>query len=672
MGNARPDKRGGGFAWADRINGLNISMKRQLYRHDPVNLEEAVDLLLEEKKSRLLKMLTPELLSSKKKSGVGHDYHANIRINQTAPQDFTVAHGPNLNPGRKMVFDPVTKRRVLRTVGRPGQSNLSVIGPGAQFGPDPRRGTGDFYKYDNVLEIKKDASGKLVAEPKKKAYDTLLEMLTKLNISDARLLDEDAYTPDELKTYLDNIFKLLIDWFDEAVDKDKQNPGGDFSHYADPSDESMRNFKAEEEKSRMKVFEDKQNEFLGKINSAKDLYDVALTLQPVVEFQKRLDSVKKEVNGAQQNGTIPFVIEQDGDYQGRNPAMIFFQDPDAIFVEAAGVWEKDENARTPENRGFSRRVDRSAVDDAQAWIVLTMPKHKDWKASDQVDAEDKWIASKGLSRSSMSMLDRSKARHEGTRHIHTGGYIKKPYWCDVRFTKRFDGGTDFFDQLIKKYSKAGSQASDVPVDGQQTPDSAGPIDVAAPDNGVSVQHQRDVDLYTADTQKMVEAAIEVCNDYGITARQIGIPGKVLAKLDADDESGTYGIRVNQSQPYNIKMFATIIARLADVVLHGQMKNFSNWRVDTSDDTMKEVESHLVAGMVLYNCGYKDVANDFLHRATEDFQYITYGSPSDDNARNKLVDTCRRVSSVVNEITKAVEAKIKAFGDEAQDDEQPEE
>ena len=75
-------------------------------------------------------------------------------------------------------------------------------------------------------------------------------------------------------------------------------------------------------------------------------------------------------------------------------------------------------------------------------------------------------------------------------------------------------------------------------------------------------------------------------------------------------------------------------------------------------------------MVLYNCGYADVANDFLHKATEDFQYITYDSPSDDKARDKLVATCHRVSSVVNEITKAVEAKIKSFGDETQDDQQP--
>lgn len=638
-------------------------------------MEEAVDLLLEEKRSRLFKMLTPELLSSRKRSGVGHDYHANIRINHTAPEDFTVAHGPDLNPGRKMIreVNPITKRpvRVLKTVGKPGMSNPSVLGPGAEFGSDTRRGTGDFYRYDNVLDIKRSPTGELTAVPKKKAYDVLLAMLTKLNVSDSELLGEDAYTPDEVKKYLDNIFDQLVEWFEDSVKKDEQDPNSDYSHFADFDSESMKNFKEEENASRMAAFEDKRDEFLGKIANSKDLNDVALVLQPVVEFQKRLDTVQNEVSHAQEDGKIPFIAEQTGDYHGRNPALIYFQDPKAIFIEAAGVWAGNSNCPTPNRRGFDRRVDKAAVDAAKAWIVLTMPKHTDWSKKKQLDKQGEWRTKFNGGNAPTTMLQRSMERHYASQMDHVydangkGLYFKAPYWCDVRFTTRKDGGKDFFDELIAKYSPEGKQAAegaDAASEESQVPE-----DGAQSDNA---QNSNDVDLYTADTQKMVEVAIDVCNDYGIPTSQIGLPGSVLAKLDADDDDATYGIRVNQTQPYNIKMFATIISRLADVVLHGRMQRFSSMKVD-SDESMRDIESNLVSGMVLYNCGYKSMANAFLRNASEEFQYASYEMPTDGDAKDKFAEVCRRVSSVVNEITKSIETKIKTFG-ASTEDEQPQE
>lgn len=652
-------------------------MKREPYRQKPVNLEEAVDLLFEEKRSRLFKMLTPELLSSKKRSGVGHDYHANIRINHTAPEDFTVAHGPDLNPGRKMFYeyDPVLKRKIgkMKTVGRPGQSNLSVVAPGAEFGSDKRRGTGQFYRYDNVLEYTRGPDGKMKAKPKQKAYDTLLDMLTKLNVSDSEILGEDAYTPDEVKKYLDNIFEQLVEWFEDSAEKDEANPTSDFSHYADFNSDSMKNFKQEEHDARMSAFEDKRTEFLDKIANAKDLNDVALTLQPVVEFQKRMDTVQNEVAKAQRSGELPFVIEQSGDYHGKNPARVFFADPDAIFVEAAGVWSRSSKCPTPNYRGFDRRVDTKAVTDQKRWIAFIMPRHVDWSKKKQLEKQDEWRQKFNNGAAPTTMLDRSKERHYASQMDHVVDPVTKkklydehPYWCDVRFTTRKDGGKDFFDELIEKYSPAGKQAAEGAT---EAPEEVAP---EAPEGeGVSVEHKRDIDLYTADTQNMVYAAIAVCNDYGIKTSQIGLSGKALAKLDADEEAGTYGIRVNQTQPYNIKMFATIVSRLADVALHGKMQRFSSYKLQTSDDTMKDIESNLVAGMVLYNCGYKDVANDFLHKATEDFQYMTFDSSSDENKNDRLEAACHSVSTIVNEITKAIGEKIKLLG-ENNEDEQPQE
>lgn len=488
------------------------------------------------------------------------------------------------------------------------------------------------YRLTNVL----DENG----DPKAGIVETLTQIVREATKDDADLYQEEPMSDAEIEQYIGAIFENLKDWFVEAK---RREAAGEQIEDRSTSEEDgkhgrykWKDLKQEERASNIQAFRDRQAEFIHAIGTAgDDTTKIANAMMPAINFQKRLHNVatylelKLQIKGL-----------ADDEFHGQNPLRIFFQDPDAIFVNPVGFWRGDPDVpMTDPIWGVGRRVDLSGKR-----IVLMMPHKGSWDMDAAMAAEQEWISRFGGGRAPQG-LDVSRARKWISNKASTlidpktgkpVGYSYKDYWIDVRFTAPAAGKQkDVFDEIIEKYTPPGASrfGNHVKEDGKSEQS------MVAQDSG----EVSDMNVVTMTSENMVNAAMEVARECGLRCSE-STEMRGRSRVYYDKESKELVLNANQTK--DMETFGAIINAIADSILH-----------KGPPGDLDDAENEMVTSAVLYNCGYDAIAKVYEARGTEAAQLHREGFGNDkkvyiETMKKVIVKTAKVVDYICGQIAGA--------------------
>lgn len=482
------------------------------------------------------------------------------------------------------------------------------------------------YKLVNVL----DENG----DPRMGIIDGLTEILKEATKDDAVLYNEEEMTDGEIREYISVVFNQLKEWFLEA--KEAKEKGLDVTEHSTVEDETTgpmrygwKDLKKEEDTAAIRAFQDRQSEFISSIVDAKDdPQKIAEAIRPAVDFQRKMHNVYKEL-ALQVRGL------EDDEFRGGNPMRIFIQDPDAIFVASIGFWRNAETKITAQKFGVGRQVDIS-----KKTIVLMMPHRQAWNKGEAEAAFDEW-KTRFNNGNEPEGTDIHRARtwvsnKAGTALGANGkpiGFSLKNYWVDVRFTAPRPGmPKDAFDEIIEKYSPKGAERF-----GQDSapgnPDGDQPNLTAK--SGINPD-DTELDVYTTASETLVKAAVRVAKKFGVNVMEdSNLHGRVKALFDR--ESGNMAINSNQQN--TLAMFASIIEKIADKMLHGGQ----------AQSPIDDVENLVTVSSVLFNTRNDDIARVYLERAKEAAAYARKQGATPQDMKEVTMRTYKATAAITSEL-----------------------
>lgn len=186
-------------------------------------------------------------------------------------------------------------------------------------------------------------------------------------------------------------------------------------------------------------------EFRRELERAKTPEEILRVFKPILEFRARLERVRRELIKRRTN--ISKAAFQLTEYSMSNTVRMYHTDPDAIFVEAIGVWNAPESGI-----GFGRDVDMAHA----KRISMIFPRTKNEPEDLQKLRGEMFLAANGVS--DKFQLHRTRwGEYEKavTRGMFQGEFGEGDWWVDVRFTRRKDGKRDELDDIVDEFSPVG-------------------------------------------------------------------------------------------------------------------------------------------------------------------------------------------------------------------------